>query len=335
MRESTNNYGPGKLGLFSLEKPRWGDTLLEKAIQNGYAECVEVLLKHGVPIHCFRDNTDNSTITGRNADDHLVGEGPMHLAVRFHQTEIIFILLLHSGNPDCPHGNMQSRTPLYDIARSGGAHSFDIAKILVYFGASLMTDPSGLFNTIICCCNVSEKLEFFIGVGCQFDTPPGSLLIYFKMKPHIFDSKTPDTVEDIRELLRQIGIVYTTKKNKKKEPAAVGDKQASEIADKSEQTSNLDQDQSRDSEIDPWTASGQMNLQERCRLVIRECLISNSQGKFILPQLQKLNLPDRLKQYVSFDTYLEYVGFNASYLEYLDLMASLNNHSNTAVENTK
>ena len=76
------------------------------------------------------------------------------------------------------------------------------------------------------------------------------------------------------------------------------------------------------SDTDPWTEAGQLGLQEKCRLTIRECLISNSQGKFILPQLQRLYLPDRLKQFVSFYTYLEYI----------DFMASLNDHSENLEE---
>ncbi len=313
------------------------ESLLETAIKNGYAECVEILLKHGIPICRFATMGDVVVDKRfRFRDDVSVGDCPMHFAVVNCHKDIILSLLQHGGNPDCYHGSKMSNTPLFEIlSHSSSSYNLEVAKMLVYFGASLTVDPSRLVSTILMNGNVIERLTFFIGAGLQVNDLTEELKIYLKywdtnliLNRNVSRAVAPDTMEQARELLRQIGITepgYNTRCSDSVSgdgKDTTGDATSETIATtekNSEQNDTLDknQDLAEDNGRDLWVESGQLNLQERCRITIRDCLISNSHGKFILPQLQKLYLPGRLKQCVSFDTYLEY----------MDFMTKINLHS--------
>ncbi len=304
------------------------ESLLETAIKNGYAECVEILLKHGIPICRFATMGDvvvDRRFRFRNdLHDLGVGDCPMHFAVVNCHKDIILSLLQHGGNPDCYHGCKMSNTPLFEIlSQSSSSYNQEVAKMLVYFGAFLPVDTSRLISTILMNGNVIERLTFFIGVGLQVDN------LYLKywytnllvlLNRNVSRSLAPDTMEEARELLRQIGIADPSQNTKCSDSVSndgkdTKDDKTSETMPTTEENSkqknalDKDQDLAEDNDKNSWVESGQLDLQERCRITIRDCLISNSHGKLILPQVQKLYLPERLKQYVSFDTYLEYMDF--------------------------
>ncbi len=261
-----------------------GENLLQVAVEYKSVDCVKVLLKYNIP-PCLK-MAQNERKMKMKVISSLC---PIQLAVLYCHKGLVLTLLKHGADPNCYHDHIYYGTPLFNIVtKLGNRTTMDIAKILVYHNASLRTKPPLLY-LLLCSKGCLNSLQFFIGVGVDFVRDARNDVCRF------IDVSTYNVLlsggDNVAELLAKCGVdVYKRYRW-----------MSNQIA--SNNSGRLRKDDS---------CCVCLALQDLCRIVIRQRLIRNSNGRFILPKVKRLPLPSTLKEFISFGTLLHFMEFSSN-----------------------
>ncbi len=210
---------------------------------------------------------------------------PVHEAVIKKDKHVLLSLLKNGANPDCFHGPDVYRSPLLETLMNPGDMDMDIVKMLVYYGASLRGPLyPHLIHYIMQSNTPVELLTFLIGVGLEMPPDFRTLMISIRNTDY---TKIGPLRQNILNLISLTGMRCSLVDN--------GRYQIVEQFMKAYLYLNN-------------SATG-LQLQDWCRIAIRNILIQNSGGRFILPNLRELHLPHILKEYISFDTFYDFQDF--------------------------
>ncbi len=210
---------------------------------------------------------------------------PVHEAVMKKDKNVLLSLLNNGANPDCFHGPDVYRSPLLETLMNPGDIDMAIVKMLVYYGASLQSPLyPHLIHYIMQSNTPVELLTFLIGVGLEMPPDFRTLMISIR---NTDCTKIAHLRQNILNLISLTGVRCSLLHN--------GRHQKGEQRMKDYLYLNN-------------SAIG-LQLQDWCRITIRNILIQNSGGRFILPNLRELHLPHLLKGYISFDTFYGFQDF--------------------------